>query len=251
MRTIFSYIILLLCTGLVHVEVLEIQSNGASTMCLLKNLSWSAHEHFTSILSSKTIKLEDYPNLLVDLDSTRIKLNAEKRLGSSGEILSYLIADSLAPYWVGTPWNFNGISRQPQTGSIACGYFVFGLLEDAGFNIARVKLSQAASETAIKAIVEEEHIKRYRQKSIEDFVEAMKEWGDGIYLVGLDYHIAMIQVKGDKCHMIHSSVYHPGTVVIEDAAESLALIYTDYRVVGKLNNQQTFQGWLEGRYFGL
>jgi hypothetical protein len=49
--------------------------------------------------------------------------------------------------------------------------------------------------------------------------------------------------------LLRSSVYPPGTAAIEEAAISLALIHSDYRIVGKLNNPTTIQKWLSGSYF--
>lgn len=251
MRTYISYLIVGICTTIVHNEVFDFPNRDFSSSRLLKNMSYLIHEHFTTLLTSKKINVEEYPALIKRIENTRISLQENKSAEVNYSNLSFFIADSLAPYWVGTPWDFNGISKHPQEGNIACGYFVFGLLEDAGFKLNRIKLSQAASETAIKALLKEDYIKRFSKKSIEDFVESMINWGDGIYLVGLDYHIAIIQVHGNNCQMIHASVYHPGTVVIEDAEESLALIHTDYRIVGKLSNLDTYQDWLEGKYLGL
>ena len=169
----------------------------------------------------------------------------------ASDSLAYLIGDSLAPYWIGTPWDFNGISKQPQKGNIACGYFVYGLLEDAGFSLPRIKLSQATSENSIKALIGENYIKRYSMKDIDTFIADIINWGDGIYLVGLDYHIGMLQVKGEEIEMIHSSVYPPVAVVIEDGNTSAALTHSDYRIVGKLDNPDTIKKWLNGSYFSL
>ncbi|MCL2715253.1 MAG: hypothetical protein FWD68_11870 [Alphaproteobacteria bacterium] len=47
--------------------------------------------------------------------------------------LTSTLSNSLFPVWYGTPWNFNGTTRVPGQGTIACGYFVTGILSDAGF----------------------------------------------------------------------------------------------------------------------
>ena len=52
-------------------------------------------------------------------------------------------------YWVETKWDFNGVSRVSRQGSIACGYFVTTVLEDIGFKLNRIKLSQQASSVMI------------------------------------------------------------------------------------------------------
>ena len=40
------------------------------------------------------------------------------------DYLTTVISDSLFSYWYGTPWNFNGTTKVPKQGSIACGFFV-------------------------------------------------------------------------------------------------------------------------------
>lgn len=192
-----------------------------------------------------------YPTVKSTIETQRKTWSSANKLSIAQDSISYLLGDSLAPYWIGTVWDFNGVSKKPQSGQIACGYFVYGLLEDAGFNLPRIKLSQATSEKSIKAIINETYIKRFSNKDMDTFVSSMQAWGDGIYLVGLDYHIGMLQVNGDEVLFIHSSVYPPVAVVIEDASSSAALTHTAYRIVGKLNNATTMQKWLSGSYFSL
>ena len=208
----------------------------------------------TSFASSKEqVKIDTahYDEVKVFIENQRKNWAANNNLSIAKDSISYLLGDSLATSWIGTPWDFNGVSKKPQCGNIACGYFVYGLLEDAGFYLPRIKLSQATSEASIKALIGESHIKRFSNKEMDEFLETMTAWGDGIYLVGLDYHIGILQVKGDDIQMIHSSVYPPVSVVIEDAATSLALTHTAYRIVGKLDNETTMNKWLKGTYFTL
>ncbi len=47
------------------------------------------------------------------------------------------IANEIFVYWFGTPSNFYGQTRIPRQGTIACGYFVTGVLSDAGFNFPK------------------------------------------------------------------------------------------------------------------
>ena len=53
---------------------------------------------------------------------------------------AYLLTtiDAQFEHWKGTPWDFNGTTRTPGEGAIACGYFVTTVLEQAGFKIERV-----------------------------------------------------------------------------------------------------------------
>ena len=47
------------------------------------------------------------------------------------------ITNTIAPAWIGTKWDFNGITEVPQQGKIACGYFVTTVLRDAGLPAVR------------------------------------------------------------------------------------------------------------------
>jgi hypothetical protein len=40
------------------------------------------------------------------------------------EIFTSAVTETIIPAWIGTGWDFNGITEKPQQGSIACGYFV-------------------------------------------------------------------------------------------------------------------------------
>ena len=42
--------------------------------------------------------------------------------------------------------------------------------------------------------------------AIGDFVNAVKEFGPGIYIVGLDVHVGFVVNTGDEVYFIHSSL---------------------------------------------
>ena len=158
----------------------------------------------------------------------------ESLLSQVGELLSRKISGSMLSPWYGTKWAYHGTSVTPGKGSIACGYFVTTVLRDSGVNINRVRMAQAASETMIKKVNGDKNIKRYRNKSIQHFVAQVKKWGEGLYIVGLDYHTGFILNKRNKIYFIHSSFYAPSKVVSELALTSQALKESKYRVLGKL-----------------
>ncbi|MCD8529123.1 MAG: hypothetical protein LRY27_04010 [Chitinophagales bacterium] len=110
---------------------------------------------------------ENYLKAINHIETKRKQLNEDEALSN----IQYFVADSLATFWYGTPWDFNGISTIPNQGKIACGYFVYTLLEDAGFKLQRIKLSQAASETSIKALIPESSIQRFSNVSKDTVIE--------------------------------------------------------------------------------
>lgn len=178
-------------------------------------------------------------------NKTSSSKDKDKVLKDASILLYSNLSDSLIPYWYGTPWDYNGISQKPGSGNIACGYFVFTLLRDAGFKLPRIKMSQSASEQAIKSIVPNSQIKRFSNVSITDFVSKMKAWGKGFYIIGLDNHVGLYQVTEDESWFIHSTVIFPSCVIKEKALVSPALDYTNYRVVGKLSDYNALtKKWL-------
>lgn len=175
----------------------------------------------------------------------------EKRalLSKAGLELQKIITSDLAPHWYDTPWSFSGTSQIPGEGSIACGYFVTTLLRDAGFNLERVKLAQQASENIIKALVLPASIKRFSNKPLDRFLNDVRALGNGIYIVGLDYHVGFISVEESGTYFIHSSYQEPLAVVRESAQTSRILAESRYRVIGKLGDEKLLIGWLTQRRF--
>ena len=160
-------------------------------------------------------------------------------------LVSRSIYTQIFPYWYGTVWDFNGTTEVPQQGKIACGYFVSTVLRDAGWRVQRVRLAQQASENIILSLTTDAYVKRFRRVAIGDFVNAVKEWGAGIYVVGLDIHTGFIVNTGDEVYFIHSSYVEPYTVVREKATESKILTASNYRVLGKITADDLFiKKWL-------
>jgi len=141
----------------------------------------------------------------------------------------------IIPFWYETEWDFYGMTETPQEGKIACGYFVTTVLRDAGLKIERARLAQQASERIILSLTTENHVKRFRNASLGDFVAAIDKWGEGLYIVGLDFHVGFIVNDGEKTYFIHSSYIEPRRVVREAARDSKVLATSKYRVAGKIS----------------
>ncbi|MCD8529124.1 MAG: hypothetical protein LRY27_04015 [Chitinophagales bacterium] len=70
-------------------------------------------------------------------------------------------------------------------------------------------------------------------------------------MLGLDYHIGFIEVENETVWFIHSNYFTPNCVVKEKADASYAFASSNYRIVGKLNNETTIKKWLQGQTFSL
>lgn len=151
---------------------------------------------------------------------------------------AHAVTKTIAPAWLGTKWDFNGITEIPQKGKIACGYFVTTVLRDAGLPIERVKLAQCASEKLVTTLTQEKYIKRFSQVDMDDFMAYLKLNGFGLYIIGLDNHTGFIFNDGLDIWFIHSSILGTRDVQKEKAATSSILQKSKYRVVGKISEDE-------------
>ena len=173
-------------------------------------------------------------------------------LARASDVILSGIVDSILPRWVGTEWSYNGTTRAPGTGSIACGYLVTTVLKDAGFELPRVKFAQVPSEVMIRRMVKNQDVRRFSDYAIDRFVRVMREWGQGIYIVGLDYHVGFLIVSDSTTVFCHSSFFAPKEVVWENAEESWILAQSRYRVAGRfLPNRDIVRAWLTGYEFTI
>jgi hypothetical protein len=169
------------------------------------------------------------------------------RINEARQLLLTALDSTIFPAWEGAPWAFYGTTWEPRRGSIACGYFVTTSLHDAGLRLQRTVLAKQTSETIIKNLTSEAHITRYHGVAPADFVQKVRALGPGLYVLGLDFHVAFLRVRqGGAVQMVHSSYVGPGTVVRE-AAESSAALASKYRVLGKVSADDVFvRRWLLG-----
>ena len=120
------------------------------------------------------------------------------------------MSEEILPAWLGTPWSFNGVSRRPGAGSIACGSFVVFTLQDAAFRIPSRMLRQP-SENIIKNLVPAGGIRRYAmQRPAFEVVRDIREQGDGLYMVGLDVHVGFLVNRGGDVAFWHSTYFPRG-----------------------------------------
>ena len=167
-----------------------------------------------------------------------------KTPNEAGILLADFIDKQLVPYWIGTPWDFNGVSQTPGEGSIACGYLVTTILRDAGVDIHRVKMAQCASEVMINSLTKLKV--NYSGLSFDAFINAVKSKGRGISIVGLDNHTGFLYANGEELYFIHSSYVGEGKVAREIAADNRILQNSHYKVVGYISQDPGFiRVWLK------
>lgn len=135
-------------------------------------------------------------------------------------------------YWASTPWSFNGTSREPQKGTIACGYFVTNTLTDFGFDINRTYLAQQVSSVMIKKLCKD--IKYFSKRQDLDKYILSKDKNQ-VYIVGLDFHTGFITRENKDTYFIHSNYIKNKGVVKELTQTSQALNTSKTFMIGTLN----------------
>jgi len=150
--------------------------------------------------------------------------------------------------WIGTKWDFNGTASKPGKGKIACGYFVSTVLRDAGLDVNRYRLAQQPSSNIIHTFIDKKHCTKNIGQDFELFVKDMAERTPGIYICGLDTHVAFIVKQGDDFRFIHSSGSKPWAVVDESPKEAGVLQRSKWRMLGNLTaNEDFIRIWLRGQ----
>lgn len=188
-----------------------------------------------------SISKKEYLASLKSVDS--LKKNTKNiNPNARGELFSQCIDTKIIPHWIGTPWDYNGVTQIPNQGFIACGYFVTTVLRDAGISINRVKMAQCASETMIRSLTK--NVKNYSTFSFDDFIQDIKSKGIGLSIIGLDNHTGFLYYNGKELYFIHSSFVGEGKVAKEIASENGILYNSKYKVVGFISKDETFiEGW--------
>ncbi len=182
-----------------------------------------------------------YPLELDSINATKKKLN--KKRADKAELEKHflsLINKKVFPYWYGTKWDFNGTTEIPNEGSIACGYFVTTVLRDMGVPIKRSRMAQCPSEEMIRSLVSKKNVHHLSGIDIKEFETRLKQFGNGLYVTGLDKHTGFVLLSNEGNYFIHSSVMYPFQVVKEPLLESNVIIKQNYRVVGKISSDEGF-----------
>ncbi len=146
----------------------------------------------------------------------------------------------LLPAWEGTPWAMNGTTEVPGQGAVACGYFVATVLRDAGLPVQRISLAQRGAEDIIRTLTDESTIRRYWGATVDTVLGDHTD--DGVYVVGLDWHVGLLVVTRGEATFCHASRSQQKRVLCEAAATTSSL-RSRYTVVGELS-QTTIDAWL-------
>lgn len=168
-----------------------------------------------------------------------------KAIGDAKAFLLTIVGNDLYDYWQGTPWDFNGTSTVPKEGTIACGYFVTGLLQDAGYRLNRIKLSTCPSLTMMKELTTASAVKNRSLLKFDAFSGWIEKAEPGVYIAGLDFHTGFVVNDGKEAWFIHSNYIGKKGVVKERLRESAAFQVSKTRYITCLTKSEKFlRTWL-------
>ncbi len=166
-----------------------------------------------------------------------------KNISEKQALFFNAITHSMPKYWIGTDWDFNGTTRTPKEGSVACGYLVTTILEDLGFSIHRIRLAQQVSSKMIKQLSAPNSVNTY--SSIVKMKASILENGleNDVYIIGLDNHTGFLVREGEEIYFFHSD-YLKDEVVYENIDTSKNLRTSKSFMIGSLmQNKTLFENW--------
>ncbi|MFC7345751.1 hypothetical protein ACFQO9_03335 [Chryseobacterium zhengzhouense] len=194
---------------------------------------------FLIVIGCNKSKVESEENLSTEKSEAKkipykeflTSINRKSRDEKKNYLFKYINYD-IPGYWTSTPWSFNGTSREPQKGTIACGYFVTNTLTDFGFDINRTYLAQQASSIMIKKLCKD--IKYFsKRQDLDNYILSKDK--NQVYLVGLDFHTGFITRENKDTYFIHSNYINNKGVVKELTKNSQALNASKTFMIGTLN----------------
>ena len=158
--------------------------------------------------------------------------------------LTDILINDFFPYWYGTAWDYEGITKIPGEGSIACGYFVSTTLKHLGFNLNRYKFAQQSGLNGAKTLQMGADIKKFYPSDNKEITEVLiANLKSGLYQVGLSCHVGYLLIKNNEAYFIHSNYFHSG-VMIERATDSDAFISNIYVISDITFNDKLIKNWI-------
>jgi hypothetical protein len=179
--------------------------------------------------------------------STKNHLEKKSIFEESRKVITRSITNQIIPFWMGTKWSFDGHTEIPQEGNVACGYFVSTTLNHAGFKVNRFKLAQKSPEEEAKTIQPNVKIDFLQDVTIDQLKNHfIKNKKDGLYFIGLDFHVGYILKENDQIIFIHSNYIGAAGVTKEEISSSKAIISKKYYIADITYNDELVKKWLLG-----
>lgn len=232
----------------------RINEEKKDTLNEIEYLNSSSHvEDVDTCNSTWDSKYSSYQSYKTACQSLKAKLKSEYLDAPDSLKEEKLLAVSISwgkimakqgiPFWLGTPWTFEGHTAVPKQGTVACGYLVSTLLAHSGLNINRYYLAQQSAYNGAKTLnCTGETPTRYYLNNIYQHIDTLPE---GLYSVGLAYHVGYLWKEGAKSYFIHSNYILEEGVVIEQVECSDAFNSSNlFLIVPISGNLKLTKKWL-------
>lgn len=176
-----------------------------------------------------------------------LKASAQEKkalLQSTKQVITKNLTSSIIPFWYGTKWSFDGYTAIPKQGKIACGYFVSTTLSHAGFKLNRYKLAQKDPKKEAELLQINGAIEVLEKSPSElkkHFINTKK---DGLYFVGLDFHVGYLLKENNEVFFIHSNYINHEGVKKESITASKAFVSKKYYIVAITENEKLVEKWI-------
>lgn len=211
-------------------------------------------------------KLDEFEHTLSKIETRRVELaqryqnakGVDQRRNIREEARMYVVStimDEIFPAWMGTPWGLgkNSTSTRPHQPdmTVGCSYFVTSVLLNVGLKLDnRYTFAQAPAIHIQRSLAPQKtSLHRFLSISAQKLHDEIKKLGDGLYIVGLNNHIAFVVVRGDDVRMVHASYTPPKTVVDEPLLTSVAIDNSrgkGYFVTPLFQDDRLIELWLNG-----
>lgn len=199
---------------------------------------------------------ELYATLTCELERWRCELAARHQRAKTGaeraaverdaRVILERVLPEMMRCWLGAPWDFNGTAAKPGAGRIACGYFVATVIKDAGFRVDRYQLAQQPSENILRSFLDKQACSLSVGQPYDAFAADVAQAEPGIYLIGLDTHVAFLVVGGNGFRFIHASGSRPWCVVEEGRDQAQVPQRSNWRMSGNLTaGPEALRRWLK------
>lgn len=207
------------------------------------------------IIEPKTVDGSMYAQKLDKILQERKKINKDFRFNRDrnthfkkvAEYVSYTITNTLFDEWYGTPYDYNGNTTIPQSGQIACGYFVTTILEHAQFNLDRIWYAQQASSVLIDAICGNGHVIKFDNlNSLEWYINKSES---NLFLVGLDTHVGFLWKDGSDIYIVHAAQSGGYEVSKQKIKNASVMLNSNLYYLGNVLNSYTIRKWIKHQKF--
>ena len=108
----------------------------------------------------------------------------------------------------------------------------------------RYKLAQKSPEEEAKVISCGTLIKKLENISIQELKSYFLKQKDGIYFIGLDFHVGYIYKNNQEVYFIHSNYIDNKGVMKETIENSKAIVSSKYYITSITHNDNLIKKWL-------